>query len=101
VDVLTAVVPYVPSEELRLLPRDVLRHEPPRALDGGTKGMAVLARAAHAASRLLRPGGTALLEIGGEQARELEGTFAALGMDAVRIHRDEDGLDRVVEARRR
>ena len=34
VDLITAVVPYVPTEELHLLPRDVLAHEPRRALDG-------------------------------------------------------------------
>src|SRR4051794_28670943 len=33
-DVITAVPPYVPRDELRLLPRDVVRHEPRRALDG-------------------------------------------------------------------
>ena len=36
VDLMTAVVPYVPTEELHLLPRDVLAHEPRRALDGGS-----------------------------------------------------------------
>ena len=38
VDVVTAVVPYVPTEELHLLPRDVIANEPRRALDGGPGG---------------------------------------------------------------
>src|SRR5919109_3146373 len=42
VDVMTAVVPYVPTEALHLLPRDVLAHEPRRALDGGDGGTAML-----------------------------------------------------------
>jgi methylase of polypeptide subunit release factors len=71
VDVVTAVVPYVPTEELHLLPRDVLAHEPHRALDGGPRGTVVLERAARAATRWLRPGGSLLLELGGEQADEL------------------------------
>jgi len=35
-DLVTAVAPYVPSGELRLLPADVQRHEPRTALDGAT-----------------------------------------------------------------
>src|SRR5918999_5389638 len=41
VDVMTAVVPYVPTEELHLLPRDVFANEPRRALDGGPRGTTV------------------------------------------------------------
>ena len=40
---LTAVVPYVPTDELRLLPRDVRAFEPRLALDGGVDGTDVLA----------------------------------------------------------
>src|SRR6266540_4369642 len=64
VDVMTAVVPYVPMEELHLLPRDVLDNEPRRALDGGPRGTTVLVQAAEVAARWLRPGGSVLLEIG-------------------------------------
>ena len=42
VDVMTAVVPYVPTEELQFLPRDVLANEPRGALDGGPGGTAML-----------------------------------------------------------
>jgi len=62
VDVMTAVVPHAPTEELHLLPRDVLANEPRRALDGGRRGTTVLVRAAEAAARWLRPGGSVLLE---------------------------------------
>jgi release factor glutamine methyltransferase len=99
VDVVTAVVPYVPTEELHLLPRDVLAHEPRRSLDGGPRGTAVLERAAGAAARWLRPGGSVLLELGGEQADELSTTMAAAGLSAIRVHRDEEGRDRAIEAR--
>jgi release factor glutamine methyltransferase len=99
VDVVTAVVPYVPSEELHLLPRDVLAHEPCRSLDGGPRGTEVLERAARAAARWLRPGGSVLLELGGDQADELSTTMAATGFSAIRVHRDEEGRDRAIEAR--
>jgi release factor glutamine methyltransferase len=100
VDVVTAVVPYVPTEKLHLLPRDVLAHEPRRALDGGPRGTVVLERTARAATRWLRPGGSLLLELGGDQADELSTTIAAAGLSAIRVHRDEEGRDRAIEARR-
>jgi len=99
VDVVTAVVPYVPTEELHLLPRDVLAHEPCRSLDGGPRGTEVLERATRAAARWLRPGGSVLLELGGDQADELSTTMAATGFSAIRVHRDEEGRDRAIEAR--
>ncbi len=101
VDVMTAVVPYVPTEELHLLPRDVLANESRRALDGGPRGTMVLVRAAEAAARLLRPGGSVLLELGGDQAGEVATTLADVGLSTVRVHRDGDGQDRAIEARRR
>jgi release factor glutamine methyltransferase len=100
VDVMTAVVPYVPTEELHLLPRDVLASEPRRALDGGPRGTTVLARTAEAAAGWLRSGGSVLMELGGDQAGELARTLADVGLTEIRVHRDADGGDRVIEARR-
>jgi release factor glutamine methyltransferase len=100
VDVVTAVVPYVPTEELHLLPRDVLEHEPIRALDGGPGGTAVLVRAVAAAGRLLRRGGGVVLELGGDQAGEIARALAAQDLSEIRVLRDEEGRDRAIEARR-
>jgi release factor glutamine methyltransferase len=99
VDLLTAVVPYVPSEELHLLPGDVLAHEPHGALDGGPGGTAMLVRAAGAAGRLLNARGTALLELGGDQAHAMATALADVGLSRTRVHRDADGQDRMIEAR--
>jgi release factor glutamine methyltransferase len=100
VNLMTAVVPYVPTEELRFLPRDVLAHEPRRALDGGSGGVTMLVRAAEAAAGWLGPGGTVLLELGGDQASEITGILTDLGFTDIRAHADEDGQDRAIEARR-
>jgi release factor glutamine methyltransferase len=100
VDVMTAVVPYVPTEELHLLPRDVLANEPRGALDGGARGTAILVQGAEAAARLLRPGGSVLLEIGGHQAGEMATTLADASFSEIFVHRDDDGRDRAIEARR-
>jgi release factor glutamine methyltransferase len=100
IDVLTAVVPYVPTEELHLLPRDVRDHEPRLALDGGPRGTTVLARAAAAAPTWLRPGGHVLLELGGDQADEITPTLADAGLSKIRVHRDREWRARAIEARR-
>jgi release factor glutamine methyltransferase len=99
VDVVSAVVPYVPTEELHLLPRDVVSYEPRRALDGGPGGTALLERAARAAARSLASGGAVVLEIGGDQAEPVTRILALLGFEGLRVHRDADGLDRAIEGR--
>ncbi|MGH2698149.1 MAG: N5-glutamine methyltransferase family protein [Actinomycetota bacterium] len=91
VDVITAVVPYVSTEKLHLLPRDVLANEPRLALDGGARGTTVLERPARAAARWLRPGGSVLLELGGDQASEVARTLAAVGLSEIRVHREPTG----------
>jgi release factor glutamine methyltransferase len=98
VDVMTAVVPYVPSEELHLLPSDVVAFEPRRALDGGPGGTALLERVVVLSVRWLRPGGHVLLELGGDQARALAKTMSMVGLSGFLVHRDADGYDRAIEA---
>jgi release factor glutamine methyltransferase len=60
----------------------------------------VLVQAAEAAARWLRPGGSVLLEIGGNQAGELATTLTDIGLSEIRVHRDDEGRDRAIEARR-
>jgi release factor glutamine methyltransferase len=100
VDVITAVVPYVPTEELHLLPRDVRANEPSLALDGGRGGTEILARVVSQAGTWLRTGGTLLLEIGGDQRSEVSAMATAAGLTGMTVHRDADGRDVLFEARR-
>jgi release factor glutamine methyltransferase len=95
----TAVAPYVPTGELAHLPSDVLRWEPHAGLDGGADGLDVVRRVVAAASRLLRPGGWLLLEIGGDQD-DLLGAELSEFEDVVSWS-DEDGDLRGIAARRR
>lgn len=97
VDVMTAVVPYVPSEELHLLPRDVLAHEPRLALDGGPGGTTFLQQVAALSAGWLAPGGRVLLELGGDQASAIAATMEGAGLSDIRVHRDRDGDDRAIE----
>lgn len=99
VDVLTAVPPYVPSGELRFLPRDVQDHEPMAALDGGADGTDVLAEIVRRAPRWLRAGGGLALELGGDQADALMSVLAEAGFGAPDVLRDAEDDARGIVAR--
>ncbi len=99
VDVMVAVVPYVPTDRLVFLPRDVSAFEPRRALDGGPGGLTLLSSVVARSARWRRPGGWLLLELGGDQAPAVAAQMAGAGFADVTVHRDEDGQDRAVEGR--
>ncbi|EFL26274.1 protein-(glutamine-N5) methyltransferase, release factor-specific [Streptomyces himastatinicus ATCC 53653] len=68
VDVLLANVPYVPTEEVGLLPPEARVHEARVALDGGADGLDVLRRVTAGAPGWLAPGGSLLFETSERQA---------------------------------
>ncbi len=96
VDVLTAVVPYVPTAALRLLPRDVQAFEPLLALDGGPDGTDLLREVARRSTRWLHRGGWLLLELGGDQAEPMERFLRDLGFEGTDVMADEDGDPRAI-----
>ncbi|OON72085.1 hypothetical protein B1H18_31310 [Streptomyces tsukubensis] len=80
VDVLAANVPYVPTDEVELLPSEARVHEPLVALDGGSDGLDILRRVAGEAARWLAPGGHVLVETGERQAEAAVEAFRAGGL---------------------
>jgi release factor glutamine methyltransferase len=82
VDVLVANAPYVPTREVRLLPREARLYEPRVALDGGTDGLAVVGRVSAAAPGWLAPGGQLLIEINQRQAPRAAEAFIGDGLIA-------------------
>jgi release factor glutamine methyltransferase len=99
-DVVVAVVPYVPTPALRLLPRDTLTFEDTAHYDGGPDGTRLLRRVITDAPRFLRPGGARLLEVGGAQADVLRPIAERLGYASVETWADADGDLRGLEATR-
>jgi release factor glutamine methyltransferase len=93
-DVVTAVVPYVPTDDLPLLQRDTFTFETPLAYDGGADGLTIARRVVDGARRVLRPGGALLLELGGRQPEALR----LDGFTDVRTILDEEGDPRGIEA---
>jgi release factor glutamine methyltransferase len=82
VDVLVANAPYVPTREVRLLPREARLYEPRVALDGGADGLAVVRRVSAAASGWLAPGGQLLIEVSERQAPRAAEIFIGDGLIA-------------------
>lgn len=100
VDVFTAVVPYVPTSELRFLQRDTFRFESKLAYDGGRDGMRVLRRVVSGSAPYVRAGGRLLLELGGDEAEAITPALIAAGYTSIRTLTDEDGDLRGLEALR-
>lgn len=85
----TANVPYVPSGELDLLPREAREYEPRSTLDGGPDGLSVVGRAATAAVTWLAPGGSLLVEVAERQVEDASVRFADAGLSPD-VRRDEE-----------
>jgi len=98
VDLVVAVVPYVPTSALALLQRDTLTFESPLSYDGGPDGTDILRRVLTESPRYLRAGGRVLLELGGEEADALSGELSRLGYVDVAVLLDDDDDVRGLEA---
>jgi release factor glutamine methyltransferase len=99
VDVLLANVPYVPTEEVGLLPPEARVHEPRMALDGGPDGLDVLRRVTAAAPRWLAPGGCLLFETSTRQAPQAVEAFARDGLIARAVSSDDADATVVIGTR--
>ncbi|MEU3460591.1 putative protein N(5)-glutamine methyltransferase [Streptomyces sp. NPDC006733] len=80
VGILLANVPYVPTEEIDLLPTEARVHEARVALDGGTDGLDVLRRVTARAGRWLAPGGRLLFETSERQVPDAVAIVARDGL---------------------
>jgi release factor glutamine methyltransferase len=89
VDVIVVNAPYVPSDEIAMMPPEARDHEPRVALDGGADGVDIHRRVAEQAPRWLRPGGHLVIETSRRQASLTLDAMAAQGF-AARVERSDD-----------
>ena len=89
VDVIVVNAPYVPSDEIAMMPPEARDHEPRIALDGGGEGVDVHRRIAEQAPRWLRPGGHLVVETSLRQAPLTVDAVTRHGFDA-RVVRCDD-----------
>lgn len=97
-DVLVSNPPYVPAGRTFEGP-EVGEHDPGSALfGGGADGMELPAAVVRAGSRVLRPGGTLVIEHDDTQGGALHALLADSGFTGARTHRDYTGRDRFTTA---
>jgi release factor glutamine methyltransferase len=89
IEVIVANAPYVPTDEVELMPREAREHEPLVALDGGADGLDVHRRIVAGLGDWLAPGGQVLIEVSAAQAPVLAALLADAGLGA-EILRDDD-----------
>lgn len=99
VDVVASNPPYIP---VGAIPRDpeVRLFDPEHALYSGPDGLDAVRALVATAHRLLRPGGTLVIEHGELQAEAIAALVRAGGFTAVASHRDLLGRDRATTAHR-
>ena len=95
-DLILANLPYIPSEELNALMRDVRDFEPEIALDGGEGGIEIYRRFIDELPHYLKRNGRVLCEIGGAaQAVNIQKALRCSGFEA-EIKLDLSGKERVI-----
>jgi release factor glutamine methyltransferase len=97
-DMVVSNPPYVPTGETDTIQREVLDYEPHMALFAGPSGLEIYERILNDATRVLRPGGWLLFELG---YRAAKGVSAMLDerWERPTIAEDLAGLPRVFSAR--
>lgn len=99
-DMIVSNPPYVSENEWWQLDRTVRDYEPRLALIAERDGLDAIRRLAEQARHALAPGGTLWMEIGNDQGPAVRAFLIENGYEAVRIHRDLAGHERMAEARR-
>lgn len=96
-DLVISNPPYVPTEELDALPREVGDFEPALALDGGPDGLDVFRRIANVAPTLLRKGGMLACEL--HECRLHKAAVVCEGYyEDIKIVKDLAGRERILRA---
>lgn len=88
--------PYIASDVIAGLDREVRLHDPILALDGGPDGLDAYRTILRGLSRHLVPGGFLAVEIGWDQGKAVGDLFEASGLSDIQVHRDLGDRDRVV-----
>lgn len=97
-DLIVSNPPYITSAVVETLAPEVRDFDPRLALDGGPDGLAPYRVIAAEAGNWLKPGGWVLVEIGYDQGAPVSALLLEAGFEDVAVHRDLNGLDRVVAA---
>ncbi len=96
-DAIAANLPYIPSEEISTLSKEVQR-DPVLALDGGADGLEIIRRLITDAPKKLEKGGFLFLEFGQGQSDAIREILAVAGFGGITILEDHQGIPRIAQA---
>ena len=99
-DLVASNPPYIGRCEAGTLPREVGEHEPHSALFGGEQGTELYEPLIKQAAKLLKSGGTLVLELGHESAEHVAHLLNATEWTGVSFTKDLAGIERVASAQR-
>lgn len=94
-DFIVSNPPYIRTDDIKDLQREVRCYEPIEALDGGIDGLYFYRHIIKEAPGFLKEGGTLAFETGYDQAADV-GALMAGSFRYIKIHKDLAGIDRVV-----
>ena len=70
-DLIVSNPPYIPSKDIKNLSKDIIKHEPLIALNGGYDGLDLVKKVIYKANTLLKKNGLLAIEIGNQQHRRV------------------------------
>ncbi len=95
-DIIVSNPPYIRTDVIQTLDRDVREFDPMLALDGGADGLAPYRTIAEKAVEFLVDGGIIGVEIGYDQKDDVTGIFATHGYACLEAVKDYGGNDRAL-----
>lgn len=98
-DIIVSNPPYIKSDVIPSLDKEVKDHDPILSLDGGKDGLDFYKIIAEKASKYLTNYGMLFLEIGYDEASEVRSLLSANGFSDIKVIKDYQQNDRVVCAK--
>ena len=95
-DLIISNPPYLRSDQIDNLPKEVKSFDPIISLDGGSDGLTVYRNIAKNTKRILSDDGTIIIEIAFDQAKDIEKIFINNNFLLQNKVKDYNGLDRIM-----
>jgi release factor glutamine methyltransferase len=92
-------LPYIPTQDLKTLQKDIICYEPISALDGGEDGLEIIKFMVSQAPNKLASQGYLMIEVGDGQASTVMEFCAGEKLVEIHARKDLSGIDRTVVAR--
>lgn len=98
-EIIVSNPPYIRSNEVRTLMKDVREFEPKLALDGGLDGLDFYRKITDKARKFLKDSGYLVFEIGHDQAEDVKKLFLEYGYKEIEVIKDLASKNRVICAK--